>query len=132
MRLAGLATIACLITSAAYASDCEVVADGGLGSMECWHSWPFPISTAELAFNGYELISTSTIEATSQSEREQGQTAHYEISYWRGESIIFQCRSLFRNDGQRLQMTSSMCRSTQAPPDVENLWGYIRRNAPER
>lgn len=118
--------------STASANDCETVADGGLGAMECWHPWPFTISTAELAHSGYELVGTSTINATSENERAQGLSAHYEISYWRGERFIFQCRSLLRDDGQSLRMTTSRCRSTQPPPDEteQNLWAAIRENRP--
>lgn len=119
-----------LATNAAEATDCETLADGGLGSMECWHEWPFTISTAELSRNGYELISASMIAATSEADRQLGQTAHYEISYWRGSRFLFQCRSLFRDDGELLRMTASRCRSTQAPPENENLWSTLRRNAP--
>lgn len=132
IRFTALAAVLFLTTSASKASDCEAVADGGLGSMECWHAWPSVISTAELAHNGYELISATTLAATSEAERQQGQTAHYEISYWRGSRFLFQCRSLFRDDGERLRMTASRCRSMQAPPEVANLWSTIRSNAPER
>lgn len=125
-----LATL--LFAGLASASDCETVTDGGLSVTECWHPWPFTISTAELAHNGYELVGTSTINASSENERAQGLSAHYEISYWRSERFIFQCRSLLRDDGQSLRMTASQCRSAQPPPDEaeQNLWAAIRENQP--
>jgi hypothetical protein len=132
IRLAVFATLFSLTAGASHATDCETMPDVEVRAMECWHAWPFAISTAELAYNGYELISTTTIDATPEAERGQGPTAHYEVSYWRGSRFIFQCRSLFRNNGQNLRMTASECRSTQAPPEIGNLWSFLRSNAPER
>lgn len=96
--------------------------DAGSAAVPCFER--VTSSVADLA--GYpdvwRLVSTSSADVTSEQERAAGETAFYEISWWRAlrpetaGAPIIQCRSIFRDNGGSLRMTGSVCyRPTREP-----------------
>lgn len=127
--MVSIAMIAAMVVVAS--QDCDAVPAGaGSGGIECWTLWPM-ISAAELSRLGYSMSGASTLAVTSENERVDGGSAFYEISYWEGDQIGFQCRSLFRDSGQTLLMTSSRCYSTSEPFPVDQLWRRLRERSPQ-
>jgi hypothetical protein len=99
--------------ASAYSQDCIPDASAGASPLErrCWIMTP-QLSSADLVSQGWELISSNTQEIELSDTNEYGL---WEISYWKRNEDIVQCRNLYNRLRNYPQMIGSICYRVRQP-----------------